>query len=125
MRRSLSESRAKSRDPSLRTPPLATGKENIGCHFKKSLSPASKIGSVGKKLDESEDENDDEISTPKKKQARNPVTGDDVDSSTGSKLEDCTNLTKAENPEPVPMKTPRRPCIRVRQPPGGKSSIVF
>lgn len=74
-------------------------------------------------MDESEDEKDDEASTPKKQKARNPVSGDDVDAR--SQLEDSTNLTKDENPEPVQLKPSRLACIRVRQPPGGKSSIVF
>lgn len=78
---------------------------------------------------ESEGE-DDELSKCEKPR-RNPITGEGMGDEPPIKMEDTTNAEKQEetaakqDSEESEEKKPRRPCIRVRQPPGGNSSIIF
>lgn len=120
LRRSLSEGKIQQ---GVRTPPITTGKENIGTHFKNITTIVD--CDVDKNLEDTDDEK--VIMSPKQHPQRNPITGEgmEADDNSRSKLEDLTNANQEMALAQQDKKGPRRTCIRVRQPPGGKSSIVF
>lgn len=125
-RRSLSECRDKPCD-AMTTPPIAVRpKKKTSSRFDESLLPYLIVGAERMKLDGSDDETGDESGDPGKHLARNSLILEDadVDMTSGSKQEPV-KFFKNENGDAVKIKSPRRPCIRISQPPGGRSSIIF
>lgn len=74
---------------------------------------------------DSGDKEEEDESAEEKCPYRNPITGEGLDNTSAPGHKQKEASTDFANEQDEVQKKPRRPCIRVRQPPGGKSSIIF